>query len=94
MRRILLALSLLISSLQTGFADPGQTLHTSQCIACHSRMTGGDGHVLYTRHDRLATTLEKLRRRVGHCAQGANTDWTNTQIKAVAEYLNSRFYDY
>ena len=94
MHRILFASSLLISLLQTGFAGQGQTLHTSECIECHSRITGGDGHVLYTRNDRLAITLEKLRQRVSHCAQGANTGWTNAQIKAVTEYLNSHFYHY
>lgn len=94
MQRILLTLTLLTASIQITLAEQGQTLHDSQCIECHSRMTGGDGTVIYGRDDRLATTLEKLQQRVSHCSKGANTGWTETEIHAVTEYLNSTFYHY
>lgn len=72
----------------------GSELHADSCIECHSRMTGGDGSVLYKRTDRMVTSKDALSARVQHCAQGANTDWSQDQIKLVTEYLNSEYYNF
>lgn len=89
------ALLLFISiSIHTALADDGQALHDSSCIECHSRMTGGDGHVLYTRDDRIAKNSQALKERVKHCAEGSNTGWDQSQINIVTHYLNDQYYNY
>ena len=72
----------------------GQLLHQSNCVECHSRMTGGDGSVIYKRDDRIARTHEELDSRVTHCAEGANTDWNKPEVDAVTQYLNDQYYQY
>lgn len=84
----------LLFSSQVVFAKDGQTLHDAHCIECHSRMTGGDGHVVYTRDDRIAKSLDELHARVIHCSNGSNTGWGEQQIKAVTHYLNQKYYQY
>ncbi len=78
----------------TSQAEDGEALHLSQCIECHSRMTGGDGHVIYTRDKRIADNAVELKARVTHCANGANTGWNELQINAVTNYLNQQHYHY
>ncbi len=75
-------------------AEDGQALHQSECTECHGRITGGDGHVIYTRNERIARDATELKARVGHCTNGANTGWNQTQINAVTDYLNQQFYHY
>ena len=75
-------------------AEDGQALHQSECIECHSRMTGGDGHVIYTRDERIVKNVMELKARVAHCANGANTGWNQTQISLVTEYLNQQYYHF
>lgn len=89
----LLILVLTLTAL-TVHADTGEKLHQSACIDCHSRMTGGDGHVIYTRDERIAKDIEELNSRVTHCANGANTGWDSNQINSVTEYLNTQYYQY
>lgn len=78
----------------TIFASDGKSLHESHCVECHSRMTGGDGHVLYTRDDRIAKNMSELQARVVHCAQGSNTNWDESEINNVTRYLNEQYYHY
>ena len=94
MRTILFSFFILISATIIANANEGASLHQSECIDCHSRMTGGDGTVIYKRDDRLAKTLDDLTARVIHCAQGSNTGWNTSQIEAVTQYLNQQFYQY
>lgn len=72
----------------------GSELHAASCIECHSRMTGGDGSVLYKRIDRMVTSKDALSARVQHCTQGTNTNWSQDQIKLVTEYLNTSYYKF
>jgi mono/diheme cytochrome c family protein len=88
---LLLALTLITI---TSHAEDGQALHQTECIECHSRMTGGDGHVIYTRDERIVRNSAELKTRVTHCTNGANTGWNQTQINAVTDYLNEQFYHY
>ncbi len=90
---IILSPLLILTSL-ISYAHDGQTLHESKCIECHSRMTGGDGHVIYIRDDRIVKNISELTSRVSHCAKGANTGWNADQIKAVTTYLNEKHYNY
>ena len=89
----LLLLSLTFISFNSQ-ADDGQALHQSECTECHGQMTGGDGHVIYTRDERIVRSAAELKARVTHCASGANTGWNETQIDAVTNYLNEQFYQY
>lgn len=89
---VLITLSILL--LPCTASASGSELHASSCIACHSRMTGGDGSVLYKRTDRLITTRQALAARVQYCAEGANTNWDKDQVKQVTEYLNSEYYQF
>ncbi len=84
----------LFFSTHTLFAEDGQTLHDSYCTECHSRMTGGDGHVIYTRDDRMAKNIEQLQARVMHCSKGSDTGWDDIQIDSVTQYLNEQYYHY
>lgn len=72
----------------------GSELHAASCVECHSKMTGGDGSVLYKRTDRIVTSKNALSERVKHCANGANTNWDLDQIKLVTEYLNTSYYKF
>ena len=74
------------------FAEDGQSLHNSSCIECHSRMTGGDGHVLYTRDDHIAKDIQTLKARVKHCAEGSNIGWNDSKISTITNYLNEQYY--
>jgi len=89
-----LLLLLLIFITLTSHAEDGQALHQSECVDCHSRITGGDGTVIYKRDESIITSLPELRTRVTHCANGAKTGWNEDQITAVTDYLNQQFYHY
>ena len=84
----------LILTTHIALADEGQALHQSQCVECHSRMTGGEGTVIYKRDDRIAKNLDELKQRVTHCSKGSNTGWSDIEISAVTDYLNNQFYHY
>lgn len=92
MRTIVFLFLILFSGIS--LANEGEQLHQSNCVTCHSRMTGGDGTVLYERADRIARTLNELNQRVEYCANGANAHWNKTQLGIVSQYLNESFYQY
>ncbi|MFK7794173.1 MAG: hypothetical protein AB8B89_02380 [Gammaproteobacteria bacterium] len=89
----LLLLSLAFVTLSS-HAEDGQALHQSECTECHGRITGGDGHVIYTRDESIVKNTSELNTRVTHCANGASTGWKESQISAVTDYLNQQFYHY
>ena len=76
------------------FADNGQVLYETACIDCHSRMTGGDGSVLYKREDRFVTSARALFERVSYCAEAASAPWDKAEIEAVTNYLNENYYHF
>ena len=78
----------------SGMAEDGESLYQASCIGCHSRMTGGDGTVLYQRDDKIVTSLDALHQRVTHCANSAATNWTEADIEAVTNYLNDTYYHF
>ena len=90
----IIALIFILIGAQSIFADDGKKLHETYCIDCHSRMTGGDGHVIYTRDDRIAKNMSELQARVAHCSNGSNTAWSESEINMVTEYLNDQYYHY
>ena len=76
------------------WASDAAELHRTNCLACHAKMTGGDGGVLYKRSDRIVNSKAELEQRVAHCAKGAHTNWSNTEMSAVADYLNELIYKF
>ena len=85
---------ILLMVTQLASAEDAETLHQYHCVECHSRMTGGDGHVIYTRDDRITHDISSLKARVDHCSKGSNTGWSEDEIKHVTQYLNSQHYNY
>lgn len=67
-------------------------IYKTHCVACHAAMTGGDGHVLYQRDDRLVRNRNDLRARVDFCRTSLGLSWSPTQIQAVSDYLNRQYY--
>lgn len=66
--------------------------YRQDCIACHGRMTGGDGEPLYRRKDRLVGNYAALVERVAYCRKGTDAIWSKAQEEEVVRYLNRRFY--
>lgn len=57
-------------------------------------MTGGDGVTLYTRDQRLVNSRQQLTAQVRACAAGAELNWSDEDVAAVANYLNVEFYGF
>ncbi len=75
----------------TAAAEP-PAHYTQSCIACHARMTGGEGETLYRRDPRMVNDYNALRTRVEYCQAGAGAGWSAAQTGEVVRYLNRRFY--
>jgi len=90
----LLILFVFFTSLNPALAESGETLHETSCIECHSLMTGGDGSVLYSREDRLVQSMAGLEKQVMRCSDGAQTGWSDSQIKSVIGFLNQAHYNF
>ena len=71
-----------------------ESVHQTHCVACHARITGGDGTVLYRPQDGLVGNLAELGRRVDHCRRGAELDWTEAQVQTMRDYLDARHYGF
>ena len=77
----------------TAQAIDAETLHNASCTECHSRMTGGDGSLLYTREKRLVNNQTELLALVNRCATlSVEGGWSDAEIKAVSHYLDEQFY--
>ncbi|MDE0611528.1 MAG: hypothetical protein OXH88_02375 [Gammaproteobacteria bacterium] len=70
------------------------SVHQEHCTACHARITGGDGHLLYRGTEGLVGDAGQLLARVDHCREGAGLDWTAEQIAVMRDFLNERFYGF
>ena len=91
---LIIVLSNILLTSITLAQDHGQKLYQAKCIECHSRMTGGEGEVIYERKNSIVSSLAELNQRVTHCAEGANTGWSQEEIKSVTEYLNQQHYHF
>ena len=92
----LLGFFLSLTPVGIALSDPQEpaALHKDQCTACHTRMTGGDGTLLYTRNERLVTTPEQLAERVRYCAKGANTGWDSSTVDHITQWLDQNYYKF
>jgi len=95
-RTLLLTIALILLSLTSlpSRANEGLELHLLKCVECHSKMTGGDGTLLYQRTNKIVRSITKLKMRVVHCSNGAQTGWDESQITTVTNFLNESFYSY
>lgn len=69
-------------------------LHQKACVACHTRMFGGDGSRIYTREDRLLNSRPELLRRVAFCNARVGAGWFPDEEGAVAAWLNDQYYHF
>ncbi len=94
-KKALIATALMLAT-GSAFADAaaGKELHDANCVACHAKMTGGDGSTLYTRSKRRVTSPEGLTKQVRRCATNLNLTWFDDEIDSVSSYLNKEYYKF
>ena len=87
---------ILLTCISSSHADKKSTvdLHRSHCVGCHARMTGGDGTLVYKRDDSIVQNKQELRQRVTHCSNGAQTNWSESEITSVTNFLNAVIYNF
>ena len=88
------AATLACSGMGTAQAFDAGSVHQEHCTACHARVTGGDGTVLYRGTKGIVGDARQLLARVDHCRKGAGLDWTPAEIAAMRDFLNERFYGF
>lgn len=66
--------------------------YKQNCVACHARMTGGDGTVLYQRDDRIVQNRAALTAQVDYCQSSLELNWSRKTVIEVGNYLNRQFY--
>ena len=77
-----------------GDAKLGKPLHEQSCIACHTKMYGGDGSKMYTRAGRQLSDRNELVQRVAGCNAQFNVGWFPEDEAHVAAYLNAQYYKF
>ena len=86
--------ALLVAAAPVASAFHAESVHQTACVGCHSRITGGDGRVLYHRPDGRAHDYAQLLGRVDHCRRGAGLAAPPFSVEHMADFLNRRFYDF
>lgn len=81
------ALALVCSGAPAIAADVtrGQALHDTFCIACHEP-------TVYERADRIANGYAEIRQQVQRWQNNARLRWTQSDIDAVTEFLDQKYY--
>ncbi len=75
------------TGIQAADVGRGHELITTHCQRCH-------GSELYTRPDRIVTSLPGLHKQVRRCEQMLGLTWFDEDIKNAATYLNQEFYKF
>ena len=83
----------------SAFAAPdivnGKKIDQEKCYACHAKKTGfGNGDMIYTRSDRKATDLNKLKSMVARCNTELRLDLFPEDEADVVAFLNKQFYKF
>jgi len=86
---LLLAISLIITTFNSQAADldNGRTLHTGNCLACHTSN-------MYKSKVRKVHDLAALTARVKRCDFSLGTQWFDDDIDDVVAYLNRDYYKF
>jgi mono/diheme cytochrome c family protein len=64
--------------------DPAAALE-EHCTTCHNS-------TIFTRADHKMDSLIRLRKQVDNCQTDVMAEWTDEQIDAVVDYLNTQYY--
>lgn len=75
-------------------AADGKALHDQHCMSCHKSMMDGDPNSIYTRDNRMISSLDGLRKQVRRCELSLGLQWFDDQVNAVTTYLNQNFYKF
>ena len=65
----------------------GKILQEKHCTKCHDSS-------IYTRANRQVRSLGALQQRVKGCEVPAGVKWSESQLNAVINYLNTEFYHF
>lgn len=68
-------------------AKHGQKIYETKCTGCHDTR-------VHTRPNRIVHTYEDLVNRVRFCDTNAKTNFKESDILDVSEYLNNEFYKF
>lgn len=87
--KLIIALSLLVASTSAlaANAENGKKLYTTKCGGCHDTR-------VHTRPNRIVHTYEDLVNRVRFCDTNAKTNFSDSDILDISEYLNKEFYKF
>ena len=73
----------------------GKKIDQEKCYAFHAKKTGfGNGDMIYTRSDRKATNLNKLKSMVARCNTELRLDLFPEDEADVVAFLNKQFYKF
>jgi mono/diheme cytochrome c family protein len=91
MRRLSLSLCLIpllgAGAAQAADVQRGHELVEANCQRCH-------GSEIYTRPDRIVTSLPGLHKQVQRCEQMLGLTWFDDDIENTATYLNQEYYKF
>ena len=76
-----------VSTTYAADAAPGKQLYDDNCQGCHDTR-------IHTRPNRIIHTYGDLVNRVKFCDTQVKTNFSETQIKDVTDYLNTEFYKF
>ncbi|MEO0048573.1 MAG: hypothetical protein RLZZ410_1532 [Pseudomonadota bacterium] len=92
---LLFTLSVLGNLAQATDIQNGKNLHQAKCYQCHAEKSGlGNGDILYTRLDRKAKDLDKVKSMVGMCNTELRLDLFPEDEADLVAYINQQFYKY
>jgi mono/diheme cytochrome c family protein len=93
--QLLLTLGLLGNLAQAADIQNGKALHQAKCYQCHAEKSGlGNGDVIYTRLDRKAKDLAKVKSMVAMCNTELRLDLFPEDEADLVAYINQQFYKY
>jgi len=76
-----------------GDAANGQKLFDQhQCNRCHNSIMGGDGNKIFTRFNRMVSTVDGLLAQIDICSGNVNARLSNQDKQDLGAYLN-RYYN-
>ena len=71
----------------TETASRGKLLYENHCMVCHTS-------VVHVREKRQADSISEIYSWVSRWSTERKLEWQRTEIEAVVEYLNSRYYKF
>jgi hypothetical protein len=92
---LLFILTTPVTLVQATDIQNGKSLHQAKCYQCHAEKSGlGNGDIIYTRLDRKAKDLSKVKSMVGMCNTELRLDLFPEDEADLVAYINQQFYKY